>query len=165
VWAVATLFVTHLLHASVTSHVIPCHPAGSLVRQFRLRQKFSLADNLEAAAGLAYDFKSERVSPTGSLIYRLDADNKKSRIELSTLDKKLLVRKGWQVRLGRRPLASVIYALSLGMIGLHEAYARAGRCAAMAADVLGTVGTVLGGWKASTQCVGGRDMAPRIVAI
>ncbi|WIA23501.1 hypothetical protein OEZ85_000244 [Tetradesmus obliquus] len=73
--------------------------AGSLVRQFRVRQKFSLSDNLEAAAGLAYDFKSQKVGPTGSLIYRLDPDNKKSRIELSTTDKKLLLRKGWQVKI------------------------------------------------------------------
>jgi hypothetical protein len=71
--------------------------AGSLVRQFRVRQKFSLADNLEAAAGLAYDFQSDSVAPTASLIYRLDPDNKKSRIELSSTDKKLLLRKGWQV--------------------------------------------------------------------
>jgi hypothetical protein len=74
-------------------------PAGSLLRQFRVRQKFSLADNLEAAAGLAYDFKSDSVAPTASLIYRLDPDNKKSRIELSSTDRKLLLRKAWQVGL------------------------------------------------------------------
>jgi hypothetical protein len=71
------------------------------VRQFRVRQKFSLSDNLEAAAGLAYDFKSDTVGPTASLIYRLDPDNKKSRIELSSMDKKLLLRKGWQVGMMR----------------------------------------------------------------
>ncbi|KAF6261866.1 hypothetical protein COO60DRAFT_1699579 [Scenedesmus sp. NREL 46B-D3] len=71
--------------------------AGGLVRQFRLRQRFSLADKLEAAAGLAYDRQSGRLRPTASLTYRLDAANHKSRIELSSTDRKLLARKGWQV--------------------------------------------------------------------
>jgi hypothetical protein len=89
-----------LAYALVLIHLccgIDCFLAGNLVRQFRVRQKFSLADNLEAAAGLAYDFKADAVSPTAALIYRLDPDNKKSRIELSSTDKKLLLRKGWQV--------------------------------------------------------------------
>lgn len=71
--------------------------AGSLVRQFRFRQKVELTDRLEAAAGMLYDLKSSRVGPTASLIYRLDKDHPKSRIELSSLDKRLLLRKGWEV--------------------------------------------------------------------
>lgn len=75
---------------------VDIHTAG-LVRQFRLRQKIDFTDRLSAAAGLYYDFKSTKVGPTAMLTYRLDDDkSSKSRIELN--DSKILVRKGWDLK-------------------------------------------------------------------
>jgi hypothetical protein len=55
--------------------------------------------NLEAAAGPAYDSESYAVARTATLMFRLDPNIEKSRIELSSTDKNLLLRKGWQVGL------------------------------------------------------------------
>lgn len=82
---------------SFSFKLVDIHTAG-LARQFRLRQKIDFTDRLSAAAGLCYDFKTQKVGPTGILTFSLDDDkNSKSRIELN--DSKVLVRKGWDIKI------------------------------------------------------------------
>jgi hypothetical protein len=53
--------------------------SGSLIRQFRVRQKVELNDRLSASAGLFYDLSAGNLGPWGTLTYKLDPTNKQSK--------------------------------------------------------------------------------------
>lgn len=62
----------------------PSSPLFFPALTLRVRQTLDLTDRLSASAGLYYDLSGNSLAPWGSLTYRLDPDNPKSKSRLGT---------------------------------------------------------------------------------
>lgn len=60
-------------------------PCTALVLPCRVRQKFDLDDRLAASAGLYYDLAGSKLGPYGTLTYKLEPDNPKSKSRIGNV--------------------------------------------------------------------------------